>query len=114
EDDCFRVRLDDGHELLARPDANRIRADGERVRVVLRAEKLLLQERHDAEPGESILDARVTAVDYQGQIARYFVDAKGTRLQVINPIDMRPFAEDVSVQLRIRARDCVLLDDRED
>ena len=114
ENDCFRVRLDDGHELLARPNAAKTRAEGERVRVVLRAEKLLLRERHEAEPGDSIFDARVTAVDYQGQLARYFVDAKGTSLQAINPIDMRPFDENANVQLRLRARDCVLLDDHDD
>lgn len=114
ENDCYRVRLDDGHELLARPNADRTRSEGERVRAVLRAEKLLLREGHEPEPGDSVFDARVTAVDYQGQLARYFVDANGTSLQAINPIDMRPFDEGANVQLRVRARDCVLLDEYDD
>jgi len=46
---------------------------------------------------------------HQGVAARYFVEALGTTLQVINPIEDRPFAEDAEVQLRIRSKDCIVL-----
>ena len=57
-----------------------------------------------------VLDGRVTAVDYQGQAARYFLEAGPLKLQAINGIDRRPFDEGQAVKLRIRAQDVVLLD----
>jgi putative spermidine/putrescine transport system ATP-binding protein len=45
--------------------------------------------------------------------ARYFVEAAGETLQVINPIDEHPFREGARVRLQVRARDCVLLPDPE-
>lgn len=112
--DHYEITLDDGHRLLARPADERERHKGDRVRVVVRAEKLLLGEHHEAGEGESVLDARVATVDYQGQLARYFLEAGSTGLQAINPIDTRPFAEGAAVQIRIRGRDCVLLGDEDD
>ncbi len=77
--------------------------------LVIRAEKVRLAERHAAEPGLNVLDGRVTAVDYQGQFARYFVTAGPLEFQAINPIDRRPFREGAPVQVAIAADDCVLL-----
>ncbi|HKJ95242.1 MAG TPA: ABC transporter ATP-binding protein [Gammaproteobacteria bacterium] len=105
-----RVRLDDGPEILAHARDGRARPEGEKVRLVIRAEKLLLADRHDAGEGETVLDARVATVDYQGQAARYLLDAGPLSLQAINPIDRHPFREGTPVQLRIRGEDCVLLD----
>lgn len=108
---ALKVRVEDGGpDILAAPRNGRDWPDGARVRLVMRAENLLLAERHAAADGHTVLDARVTAVDYQGQAARYFVSVGDLSLQVINPIDRQPFAEGAKVQLRVRGEDCVLLD----
>jgi putative spermidine/putrescine transport system ATP-binding protein len=79
--------------------------------VVLRAERILLTEKAAAGDDVTVLDGIVRAVDYQGVAARYFVEAAGQALQVINPIDVHPFREGATVKLQMRARDCVLLPD---
>jgi len=101
------VRLTDG-SLLPLPDLKGHPA-GSEVDLVLRAERILLAERHGEEPGALVVPGRIRALDYQGIAARYFVEALGTTLQVINPIEEKPFPEGVEVQLRIRARDFVAL-----
>jgi putative spermidine/putrescine transport system ATP-binding protein/spermidine/putrescine transport system ATP-binding protein len=55
------------------------------------------------------LNGTVTTVDYQGQVARYFLQAGDHKLQAINTIDDRPVPEGQEVTVRVRARDCVLL-----
>jgi len=88
---------------------------GAAVKLSIRAEKLAVDEAVDAplggDGGERAvsLRGRVTAVDYQGQAARYFLDIGEHKLQALNPIDQRPVAEGSEVSVRIRARDCVLL-----
>src|SRR5690625_308372 len=82
---------------------------GTELDVVLRAERILLAQRHPPEADVILLPGRVRALDYQGVAARYFVEALGTTLQVINPIEDRPFPEDAEVQLRIRSKDCIVL-----
>lgn len=101
------VRLPDG-TLLPVEERNGF-APGTPCDVVIRAERILLAEKHRPEAGTAVVDGRVRALDYQGVAARYFVDALGTSLQVINPIDEQPLRDGAAVQLRIRARDCVLL-----
>ena len=75
----------------------------------MRAEKLQLSEGAEPEEGAVLLPGRVETVDYQGQAARYFITSGGHSLQAINLIDRHPFAEGTEVQIRIRARDVVLL-----
>jgi putative spermidine/putrescine transport system ATP-binding protein len=99
-----RLRLADGSLLKV--------ADGrpsDAATVVLRAERILLAETASESEDVSVLDGVVRAVDYQGVAARYFVEAAGLTLQVINPIDAHPFRDGASVKLQVRARDCVLL-----
>ncbi|HLQ84681.1 MAG TPA: ABC transporter ATP-binding protein, partial [Salinisphaeraceae bacterium] len=99
-----------GAEILARPRANEHWQVDDQVRLVLRAERLLLAKRHEACTRQhTVLDGHISAVDYQGQAARYFVTTGALELQAINPIDRHPFAEGAAVQLRIRSEDCVLL-----
>lgn len=106
----LRVQVENnGPEILARPGPDQAWQEGTPVRLVMRAERLLLADRHSTDPAHTVLDARVSAIDYQGQAARYFVTAAGLSLQAINPIDRRPFAEGANVQLRVRGEDCVLL-----
>ncbi|GAB4228367.1 MAG: ABC transporter ATP-binding protein [Kiloniellaceae bacterium] len=82
---------------------------GTAVRLVVRAEKLQLSEAVAGSDSFSPLAGRVDTVDYQGQAARYFVSVGAHSLQVINPIDSRPFAEGAEVSVQVRPRDIVLL-----
>ena len=99
-----RLRLADG-SLLKVADAR----PSDMATVVLRAERILLAETASESEETSVLDGIVRAVDYQGVAARYFVEAAGLTLQVINPIDASPFRDGDRVKLQVRARDCVLL-----
>jgi len=107
-------------EVLADPESGAGVAaprDGDALRLVVRAEKLHLTERPtgNAQPGpngddnSTSLAGRIETVDYQGQSARYFVTVGGHSLQVINPIDRRPFNEGAEVAVQVRASDIVLL-----
>jgi putative spermidine/putrescine transport system ATP-binding protein/spermidine/putrescine transport system ATP-binding protein len=83
--------------------------DGTRLRVVIRAEKLQLSAGPQDGADSNRLTGRIETVDYQGQSARYFVTVGQHSLQVINPIDRRPFAESAEVSVQVRPRDIVLL-----
>lgn len=101
------VKLQDG-TLLPLRDAKGLPV-GTEIDVVLRAERILLARQHPPEADALVVPGKVRALDYQGVAARYFVEALGTTLQVINPIDDLPFPEGAEVLLRIRAQDCVAL-----
>ena len=90
-------------------DGGAVPQDGEPVRLVMRAEKLHLSAEPAGAPGDTQLNGRIDAVDYQGQAARYFVTVGSHSLQVINPIDSSPFAEGSEVGVHVRPRDIVLL-----
>ncbi len=51
----------------------------------------------------------IEAVDYQGQIVRYFVRINEWQLQVIATIDTHPFTRGTPITASIRPRDCVVL-----
>ena len=109
-DGAVRVDVEGGPELVAEAGEIEHRRAGDAVRVVVRAERLLLAERHEPEEGVTLIDGRVSTVDYQGQVVRYFLDAGALSIQAINTIDRHPFPEGAAVQARIRASDCVLLE----
>jgi putative spermidine/putrescine transport system ATP-binding protein/spermidine/putrescine transport system ATP-binding protein len=108
-DGLARLALDAGIELLAEPAPGHGAQTGQRQRLAVRAEKVFLTRTAEPDDRSVLLDGRVTAVDYQGQAARYFVDAGPLQLQAMNPIDRHPFQEGAAVKLRIRAQDVVLL-----
>jgi putative spermidine/putrescine transport system ATP-binding protein/spermidine/putrescine transport system ATP-binding protein len=119
EDGGFvKVITDAGATILCHTRDRAGRPEGERVRLVMRAERLLLGASHDPAPGHSLMRARVRTVDYLGQSARYFLTTigddgdpgAGVDLQAINPIDRAPFPEGAEVWIRVRGDDCVLLD----
>jgi len=85
---------------------------GDRVHVVMRAENLHLQPagKKAAKSGNRF-EGTVTAVDYQGQLARYFVDVGGHSLEAVNTIDGSPLAEGTKVTAALRPIDIVLLAD---
>jgi putative spermidine/putrescine transport system ATP-binding protein/spermidine/putrescine transport system ATP-binding protein len=107
-DGHLRIAVDSLGEVRAEPNGLAAR-EGDRLRLVVRAERLRLAERAAEEPGTISLAGRIEAVDYQGQSARYFVTVGGHNLQVINPIDQRPLAQGIQVSVQLRARDVVLL-----
>jgi len=76
-------------------------------RLMVRAEKLVLS---DTAPGTGP-SARgvVEAVDYQGQLARYFVRVGEQQFQVINMIKTRPFLAGAEVSVSFDPADCSAL-----
>jgi putative spermidine/putrescine transport system ATP-binding protein/spermidine/putrescine transport system ATP-binding protein len=84
-------------------------AAGDMARLVVRAEKIRLEASGSAPPDENSTSGRVEAVDYQGQMARYFVSVGDQQLQVIATIDGRPRSKGTPVEVCIRPRDCVVL-----
>ncbi|MEO3416674.1 ABC transporter ATP-binding protein [Roseovarius sp. CAU 1744] len=84
-----------------------LKQDG-RAKLMVRAEKLTLGAK--GKPG---VEAVVEAVDYQGQLARYFVRVGDTQLQAMNMIDGKPFAEGETVALAMNPDACAALPVRE-
>lgn len=77
-------------------------------RLVVRAEKLRLLSPDD--PGSGVSASGVVeAVDYQGQIARYFVRVGGVQLEAMNMIEGRPFGAGDQVKVAINPNDCSVL-----
>ena len=79
------------------------------MKLVVRAEKLLLASPDSTHEGTITVPATVEAVDYQGQAVRYFVRAGEEQLQAINMIDQHPFAAGDAVNLHLRPIDCAAL-----
>jgi putative spermidine/putrescine transport system ATP-binding protein/spermidine/putrescine transport system ATP-binding protein len=82
---------------------------GDSAKLVVRAEKVRLTEPGSAPADEVCTAGTVEAVDYQGQMVRYFVRVDDLQLQVIATIDDRPHAKGTPVEVCIRPRDCVVL-----
>ncbi|MDZ5697706.1 ABC transporter ATP-binding protein [Chelativorans sp. M5D2P16] len=84
--------------------------EGEAAHIVVRAEKLFLSNGNASPPEDALsLPGEVTAVDYQGQAARYFVNIEGRSLQALNAIEERPYRRGDKVNAVIRGRDCALV-----
>ncbi len=109
DDKVVTVRLASGVEIGVARSGDW--TEGAAVQIVLRAEKVAIAASHVPNPGVTVLDGTVADVDYLGVTARYFVDAAGERIQVISTIDGHPWREGDRVQLSIRPKDCVLLDE---
>jgi putative spermidine/putrescine transport system ATP-binding protein/spermidine/putrescine transport system ATP-binding protein len=77
-------------------------------RLVVRAEKLRLLDA-DAEDAGVSAPGVVEAVDYQGQIARYFVRVGEMQFQAMNMIDGRPFGAGAKVKIAFNPQDCSVL-----
>jgi putative spermidine/putrescine transport system ATP-binding protein/spermidine/putrescine transport system ATP-binding protein len=84
-------------------------AAGDLARLVVRAEKIRLEAPGSVAQGENSTPGRVEAVDYQGQMVRYFVSVGELKLQVIATIDTRPLTRGTPVEVCIRPGDCVVL-----
>jgi putative spermidine/putrescine transport system ATP-binding protein len=91
------------------PRARAVNLEGAKAgRLVIRAEKLKLLAAADTGAGVSAQGV-VRAVDYQGQIARYFVQVGDQELQIMNMIDGRPFSAGDAVNVAIDPKDCSVL-----
>ena len=105
-----KLELDGLGPILAATDGiGRTLSAGDKVKVSIRAEKLVLDGADLAGDDVSTFPGTVTTVDYQGQVARYFLEAGAATLQAINTIDEHPLQEGKQTAIRIRARDCVVL-----
>jgi len=82
---------------------------GARAKLVVRAEKLKLAPANKSPDDGVSANGVVETVDYQGQLARYFVRVGDLPLQIIALIDDRPFAVGAQVVVRIRPSDCAVL-----
>ncbi|PLS20422.1 ABC transporter ATP-binding protein [Neptunicoccus cionae] len=80
--------------------------DGDRGQLMVRAEKLFLS---NGPATQDSTEAVIEAVDYQGQLARYFLRVGDTQLQAINMISGRPFAAGSTVNLTLAADECSAL-----
>lgn len=97
-------------ELLVPASRSRGIGEGAAANIVMRAEKLFLGAEDETPHADALsLPGKVTAVDYQGQAARYFVEVAGRTLQALNPIEDRPFRRGDKVRAMIRGRDCALV-----
>lgn len=79
------------------------------VKLVIRAEKLVLSATGTAAAGVLSVNATVENVDYQGQSARYFLRVGDHQVQAINMIEDHPFATGAQVALNFRPKDCAAL-----
>jgi putative spermidine/putrescine transport system ATP-binding protein len=80
--------------------------DAKTGQLMIRAEKLILS---GGEAQENTTQAVVEAVDYQGQLARYFVRIGDTQLQAINMISGRPFNTGDIVNVQLASQECSAL-----
>jgi putative spermidine/putrescine transport system ATP-binding protein len=104
------VAVDGIGEILVPASRSRGIGGGAAANIVVRAEKLFLSAEGDTPHADALsLPGEVTAVDYQGQAARYFVEVAGRTLQALNPIEDRPFRRGDRVSAVIRGRDCALV-----
>jgi len=106
---AVRIAVEGLGEILADSEGTEAPQNGARLRLVVRAEKVHLSSAPEDTIDATRLAGRIETVDYQGQSARYFVTVGKHSLQVINPIDRRPFGEGAEVSVKIRPRDIVLL-----
>ncbi len=81
---------------------------GQPCRVMIRAEKLRVSADPAAE-GRVAARALVEAVDYQGQLARYFLRLGEAQLQAMTLIDGSPLKAGSTVTVSFSAADCSVL-----
>ena len=96
-------------EFSVKRHTNDVFRPNQTITLVVRAEKIRLATSKSDQPDEVSSSGTVEAVDYQGQMVRYFVRIEALQLQVIATIDGHPYPKGTSVQVCIRPRDCVVL-----
>lgn len=80
----------------------------DRAYLVIRAEKIQLLPEDAAADDRVSLQGRIEAVDYQGQLVRYFVDVNTEKFQVLNMLTGgKALAEGQKVSVRFQSAECV-------
>jgi len=104
---AIRARIDGLGEVAVEGEKAGV---GDKVFVVMRAENLRLEPAgKSASKAANHFQGTVTAVDYQGQVARYFITIGDHSLEAINGIDGSPLVEGTKITAAIRPADIVLL-----
>lgn len=108
--DSETLQLDTPHfGKISVPLENATRMKGAKAgKLIIRAEKLRLSSHPDSDIGVSTKGV-IEAVDYQGQIARYFIRVGDTQLQALNMIEGSPFPIGAEVSVVLKAADCAVL-----
>jgi len=103
--EAVQVRLQDGAPLLVAGGCASSAAAGDRVKVVVRAEKVVL-----AAPQATPLAGRIIDVDYLGALARYEVElAGGQRLRALSSLHEKARGLGESVSVAIDPEHCRIL-----
>jgi putative spermidine/putrescine transport system ATP-binding protein len=78
--------------------------------LVIRAEKIQLLPENTPSDDRIEHQGRIEAVDYQGQLVRYFVDIQGHKFQVLNMLSIGgALTEGQTVSVRFRPEDCIAI-----
>jgi ABC-type Fe3+/spermidine/putrescine transport system ATPase subunit len=105
QDSAIQVRLSDGTPLLVGGGAARRVNAGDTVKVVVRAEKIMLGAAQGAP-----LSGKIADVDYLGALARYDIDlAGGQRIRALSSLHQKPHAEGETVGVAIEPEHCRIL-----
>lgn len=108
--DLVKVRLDDGNEVSVRHPGDW--KEGEKIRLVVRAQKFYLWPRGEQGPDSEIncFDGRIKDRSYMGGEVSYFVELKnGTMIHVINIAKRSPFRRKQEVTIQVPPEYCGLL-----
>lgn len=84
----------------------------ERVRLLLRAERVRVAADFSAEPDCTILSGTLTSADYLGMLIRYAVAVDGLTLHALQPLEGTPFRVGQRVRVRIRTTDWRVAEER--
>ncbi len=110
EGDWLRVRLDDGNVLLTDPLEKW--AEGDRVEVVFRAQKLQIYLKEDPSPESetNCFSGKIKDRSYMGGEVSYFVELENSAvIHVISMVKSRPFRRGEAVSVCVAPRHCSLL-----
>lgn len=109
--DAKTIMLDTPHfGKIPVPIANASRVkEASTCKLMIRAEKLRLMAADAKNAGAITAPGVVEAVDYQGQIARYFVRVGDSQLQALNMIEGSPFSIGAEISVVLNAADCAIL-----
>ncbi|MBM3598257.1 MAG: ABC transporter ATP-binding protein [Alphaproteobacteria bacterium] len=105
---------DGGCQVMRIADGVTVRVAGKHeagrpIKLLLRAERARVGRGFAPVADVSIIPATVRRSDYLGMLVRYFVDAAGQQLQVIQPLEGSAFRDGERVELRVRAEDWIVL-----
>jgi putative spermidine/putrescine transport system ATP-binding protein/spermidine/putrescine transport system ATP-binding protein len=108
--DWVKVKLDDGNDMLADPSGSW--TEGDRVEVVVRAQKLQIHLKIQdlPEPDTNCFSGIIKNRSYMGGEISYFVELEnGTMIHVINLVISKSFRRGEEVSVQVDPKHCRLL-----